>query len=298
MAARSIGSGTISFGLVSIPIRLYVATHSEQLSFNQLHKECGSRIKQQIFCPTCERVVERSELTKGYQFQKDRYVTFSDDELKALEAEANRSIDIQEFVPLDKVDPVYFENAHFLGPDKGAEKAYRLLSDAMRETGMVAVAQLVRGGKEHLVLIRPFENGLVLHSMYYADEVRRFDDVETGGEQKIRANELDMARRLVEQLSTADFRPEQYKDEYRERLQEVVKKKSEGEEVTVAEPEQPRAQVIDLMEALKASLAKGPRVAARGASAPAARESAGKRRPAAAERRRETQSTKRRAQKK
>jgi DNA end-binding protein Ku len=298
MAARSIGSGTISFGLVSIPIRLYVATHSEQLSFNQLHKECGSRIKQQIFCPTCERVVERSELTKGYQFQKDRYVTFSDEELKALEAEANRSIDIQEFVPLAKVDPVYFENAHFLGPDKGAEKAYRLLSDAMRETGMVAVAQLVRGGKEHLVLIRPYENGLVLHSMYYGDEVRRFDDVETGGDQKIRANELDMARRLVEQLSTADFRPEQYKDEYRERLQEVVKKKSEGEEVTVAEPEQPRAQVIDLMEALKASLAKGPRVAARGASAPAARESAGKRRPAAAERRRETQSTKRRAQKK
>ncbi|TMA42870.1 MAG: Ku protein, partial [Deltaproteobacteria bacterium] len=118
MAARSIGSGTISFGLVSIPIRMYVATHSEQVSFNMLHRDCGTRVRQQLYCPRHERVVERSEIVKGYQFQQDRFVTFTDEELRALEAEANRAIEIQEFVPLDQVDPIYFENAHYLGPDK------------------------------------------------------------------------------------------------------------------------------------------------------------------------------------
>src|SRR5262249_34906898 len=135
MAARSIASGTISFGLVSIPIRVYVATHSEAVGFNMLHAECGTRIRQQLYWPKHERVVERSEIEKGYQFAKDRYVTFSDEELKGLEAEANRAIDIHEFVPLAAVDPIYFEDVHYLGPDKGAEKAYHLLAQAMRETG-------------------------------------------------------------------------------------------------------------------------------------------------------------------
>ena len=291
MAARSVGSATISFGLVSIPIRLYVATHSEQLSFNMLHQPCGGRIRQQLWCPQCERLVERDQIVKGYQFAKDRYVTFTDEELKALEAEANRAIDIHEFVPLAAVDPIYFENAHFLGPDKGAEKAYQLLTDAMRDTGRVALAQLVHHGKEHLVLIRPYDGGLVLHSMHYADEVRTFGDVEMGGAQKIRDGEVGLARKLIEQLSADDFHPERYRDEYRERVQEVVQKKVEGQEVTAAEPAPARAQVIDLMDALKASLARqAPRTAAA-----AAREPAGKRRPAAAARRRETQATRRRA---
>src|SRR5437764_4938181 len=245
MPARSIGSGTISFGLVSIPIRVYVATHAEQLSFNMLHAPCGTRIKQQLYCPHHDKVVERSEIVKGYQFEKDRYVTFTDEELRALEAEANRSIDIHEFVPLASVDPIYFEDAHYLGPDKGAEKAYHLLTEAMRATGKVALAQFVRGGKEHLVVIRPYDGGLVLHSMFYADEVRSFDEVDARGEPKVRPNELQMAERLIEQLSSQEFRPDQYKDEYRERLQEVVQKKVQGEEVTIAEPEKPRAQVID-----------------------------------------------------
>jgi len=298
MAARSIGSGTISFGLVSIPIRLYVATHSEQLSFNMLHGACGTRIKQQLYCPHDERVIERSETVRGYEFQKDRYVTFTDEELKALEAEANRAIDIHEFVPLATIDPIYFENAHYLGPDKGAEKAYRLLAEAMRNTGKAALAQLVRYGKEHLVLIRPHNGTLVLHTMYYADEVRPASEVETGGDVKVRPNEVELARKLVEQLSTKDFRPEQYKDEYRDRVQEVVQKKIAGEEVTAAEPEKPRAQVIDLMDALKASLA---RKGARGGERPAAtaeREPAGKRHPAASARRREAQPPRRRAHKK
>jgi DNA end-binding protein Ku len=296
MAARSIASGTISFGLVSIPIRVYVATHSEGVSFNLLHAECGTRIRQQLYCPKHERVVERSEIVKGYQFAKDRYVTFTDEELKALETAANQAIDIHEFVPLEAVDPIYFENVHYLGPDKGAEKAYHLLAQAMRETGKVALAQFVRGGKEHLVLIRPFDAGLVLHSMYYADEVRSFADVERGGEPRLRANEVQMAERLIEQLASAEFHPEKYKDEYRDRLQEVVQKKVAGEEVTVAAEEKPRAQVIDLMEALKASLS---RREARGEERPAGaeRETAGKRRPAARSRTAARQASRRRAKK-
>ena len=293
MAARSIGSGTISFGLVSIPIRVYVATHSEQLGFNMLHEKCGTRIRQQLYCPHCQRVIERSETVRGYQFQKDRYVRFTDEELKALEAEANRAIDIHEFVPLAKVDPIYFEDAHYLGPDKGAEKAYHLLSEAMRATGKVALAQFVRGGKEHLVVIRPYNGGLVLHSMFYADEVRDFGEVGVGGEPKLRPNEVEMAERLIEQLSSEDFRPDQYKDEYRERLQGVVEKKVAGEEIRVSEPEEPRGQVIDLMEALKASLARREERAA-----PSVRPAAGKRRPAARTPGTERQGGRRRAQKK
>ena len=266
MAARPIGNATISFGLVSIPVRLYVATHSEQLSFNQIHAECGSRIKQQVLCPRCERAVERSELVKGYQFEKDRYVTFTDEELKAVEAEASRNIDIHEFVPLAGVDPLFFEGAHYLGPQPGAEKAYQLLVSAMHDRGTVALAQFVHHGKEHLVLIRPVGDGLVLHTMHYADEVRRFDDVETGGPQRIKPAEIDLAKKLVDQLSGDAFRPEQYQDAYRDRLREVVDRKIAGEAITTSEPEPARAQVIDLMEALKESLGK------RGPAGPSDRE--------------------------
>jgi DNA end-binding protein Ku len=297
MAARSIGSATISFGLVSIPTRVYVATQSKQLSFHMLHAPCGTRIKQQLYCPQHQKVVERSEIVKGYEFAKERYVTFTDEELKALEAEANRAIDIHEFVPLSRVDPTYFEDAHYLGPDKGAEKAYHLLAEAMRETGHVGLAQYVRGGKEHLVLIRASNEGLVLHMMYYADEVRSFAEID-GAKPKLRANELQMARKLVEQLSSEEFHPEQYHDHYRERLQEVVEKKVAGEEVTVAEPEKPRAQVIDLMDALKASLARSGRRAERGPTAAPAGETAGKRRPAASARGEERPAARRRAHKK
>jgi DNA end-binding protein Ku len=295
MAARSIGSGTISFGLVSIPIRMYVATHSEQLHFNMLHAPCGSRVRQQLWCPTCAQVIERKDTVKGYEFERDRYVTFAEDELKALEAEANRSIDIHEFVPLQAIDPIYFVDAHYLGPDRGADKAYHLLAQAMRDTGKVALAQLVRYGKEHLVVIRPHDGGLVLHTMHYADEVRGLADIELGGEPKLRPQELDMARRLVEQLAAAEFHPERYRDEYRDRVQQVVQQKVEGQEVTTPEPEKPRAHVIDLMDALKQSLAR------RGAAAkPAAAEPepVGRRRPAGASRRREPESAKRRAAKK
>lgn len=256
MPARSVGSGTVSFGLVAIPVRFYVATHSESPSFNLLHQACGSRIRQQVFCPRCERVVERSELVRGHEVAKGQYVTFSDEELRGLETAASTSIDIQEFVPLAAVDPIYFETSNYLGPDKGGEKAYRLLADAMRETGVVAIAQHVSRGKERLVLIRPVADGLVLHALYYADEVRRFDEIVLGEAGQRRTGELELAQQLVGQLTARGFHPEQYRDHYRDRLREAVERKVAGQEMTSSEPIAPRAQVIDLMEALKQSLAR------------------------------------------
>jgi DNA end-binding protein Ku len=257
MPERSTGSGTISFGLVSIPVRLFVATHSEQPSFNLLHAECNSRIKQQTYCPRCERVVERSELVRGYAVGKTDYVRFTDEELKTLEAAASTAIEIQEFVPLARVDPVYFATTHYLGPDRGGEKAYRLLAEAMRSTGKVALAQHVSRGKEHLVLIRPFADGLALHGLYYADEIRPFAEVDRGGDVQIRPAETDLADRLIAELSADAFTPEQYHDHYRDRLKEAVDRKVAGEEITSAVPADEAPQVIDLMEALKKSLAEG-----------------------------------------
>ena len=256
MPARSIGSATVSFGLVSIPVRMYVATHSEQPSFNLIHGVCKSRIKQQTWCPRCERVVERSELVKGREVAKDQYVLFTDEELKALEAAASQAIDIQEFVPLANVDPVYFQDTHYLGPDKGGDKAYQLLAEAMRDTGMVALAQHVSRGKERLVLIRPFADGLALHTLYYADEVRAFDEIERGPKATVKPAETNLARKLIEQLAADGFTPQQYHDHWRERLQEAVDQKIAGEEVAVPAVQPSQAKVIDLMEALKQSLSR------------------------------------------
>ena len=256
MPPHSIGSSTISFGLVSIPIRMYTATSSGGVSFNLLHKKCGSRIKQQQFCPVCQEVVPREALIRGYEFRKDEYVTFSDEELKALEGEASKVIDIAEFVPLDQVDPIYFEKTYYVGPDKGGEKAYRLLADALLRTNRVALASFVSRGKESLVLIRAAQGGLLFHSMYFADEVRDFSEIDRGQDAKIKEGELDLAVRLIEDLSHEEFRPDQYRDEYRSRVVERATLKAEGREVVAVTSEAPRPQVIDLMEALKESLAR------------------------------------------
>jgi DNA end-binding protein Ku len=282
MAKRSIGSGTITFGLVSIPVKLYVATHSEQLSFNLLHAACGTRVRQQFYCPHHKRVVERGELVKGLPVSKNRYVRFTGKDLDALEAEANRAIDIQEFVPLESVDPIYFEDSHYLGPEDGAEKPYRLLAEAMRDASKGGLAQFTHHGKEHLVLIRALDAGLVLHSMYYADEVRSMREAVGTAGPRPRSNELAMAERLIEQLSTKAFDPERYEDRYRERLKKAVARKRKGEEITAAEPEEKPGKVIDLMDALKASLEKRGGTGRRRSAARAARS----RRPAAARKKR------------
>jgi DNA end-binding protein Ku len=256
MAPHSLGSGTISFGLVSIPVKLYTAASSGGVSFNLLHAKCGSRIKQQTFCPVCNEVVERSALVKGYEFQKDQYVRFTDEELKSLEGESSKVIDIAEFVPLASVDPIYFEKTYYLGPDKGGEKPYRLLADAMAKSDKVALATFVMRGKESLVLVRPAQDGLMLHTMYFADEVRDFGEIEKGKSVKLREGELGLAERLIGELSHDEFKPEQYRDQYRERVLDLANSKVEGKEITAVEPEAQRAQVIDLMDALKQSLAK------------------------------------------
>ena len=208
MPPHSIGSGTISFGLVSIPVKMFSAASSAGVSFNMLHAKCGSRIRQQTFCPVCNVVVERNELVKGYEFAKDQYVRVSDEELKALEGESSKLIDIAEFVPLDKVDPIYFEKTYYLGPDKGGEKAYRLLSDAMTASGRVALAKFVMRGKESLVLIRAAQGGLMLHTMYFADEVRSFAEIDKGESAKIRDGEMALAQQLIDGLSNAEFERE------------------------------------------------------------------------------------------
>jgi len=256
MPAHSIGSGTISFGLVSIPVRMYTATSSMSISFNMLHEKCGNRIKYQQLCPVCNEVVERSQIVKGYEFAKDQYVRFTPDELKAVEGEASRMIDIAEFVPLAKVDPIYFENTYYLGTDKGGEKAYHLLAEAMKDSKRVALAKFVMRGKENLVLIREMNGGLLLHTMYFADEVRDFSEIDKGQDAKIKSGEADLAHKLIQELATDEFKVDQYKDEYRDRLMVAVEEKVEGKEITAVGPEVQKTQVIDLMDALKQSLGR------------------------------------------
>jgi len=256
MPPHSIGSGTISFGLVSIPIKMYTAASPGGVSFNMLHAKCGNRIKLQQFCPVDNEVVERSQIVKGYEFAKDQYVRFSDDELRGLEGEASKIIDIAEFVPLPTVDPIFFEKTYYLGPDKGGEKAYRLLADALTEADKVAVAKFVMRGKESLVVIRPAQKGLMLHTMYFGDEVRDFGEIDKGQSAKIKEGELELALRLVDELSHPEFKPDQYTDDYRQRVLDLVNQKVEGKEVSAVAPEVHRAHVIDLMDALKQSLAK------------------------------------------
>jgi DNA end-binding protein Ku len=255
MPPHSIGSGTLSFGLVSIPIKMYTAASAGGVSFNQLHEKCGGRIKQQLVCPACDnQVVERTSLVKGFEFAKDQYVRFTEDELKRLEAEASPSIDMVEFVPLDQIDPIYFEKTYYLGPDKGGSKAYKLLADAMIKTGRVALAKYVMRGKESLVVIRPAQGGLMMHTMFFQDEVRDFGEIDKGSDATVRPGELDLALRLIDELANPEFHPEQYHDEYRGRVLSVVEQKVEGKEITSVQPQVERTQVIDLMEALKQSL--------------------------------------------
>lgn len=254
MPARSIATGTLSFGMVSIPIRTYAAGESAAaVSFNLLHGKCKSRLKQQYVCPKDNEIVPRDQMVKGYEFQKEQYVTFTEEELKAMAEEAQKAIEITEFVPASTVDPVYFDGAYYLGPDKGGEKAYRLLNEAMRQTGRAALAKWAARGKQYLVMIRPVGKGLVMQQLLYKDEVRPISEVPIE-DAEVKEPELKLAVQLVEQIASDEFRPENYEDEVRKRYHEAIQKKVEGQEISSA-PEAPRAQIIDLMEALKASLA-------------------------------------------
>lgn len=255
MAARAISSGTISFGLVSIPIKVYTAASSKSVRFSMLHAADKSRLKQTYTCRQCEEPVDRADTVKGYEYARDQYVVMTDDELKALETQSDRSIDIEEFIPIEKVDPIFFEKSNLLGPDKGGAKAYRLLREAMLGAGKVAVGRFNTRGKQQLVLIRPNDEGLVLHGLYYADEVRRFDDIELGDEVEFKDSEMGLAMQLIDSLSQDEFDPAKYEDGFRLQVLEAVDKKVAGEEIVVAPANEPKEQIIDLVAALKQSLA-------------------------------------------
>ncbi|HUO86427.1 MAG TPA: Ku protein [Thermoanaerobaculia bacterium] len=254
MSARAMGSATVSFGLVAIPVKLYsTGDSSEAVRFNMVHRTCGTRLQYRYFCPTDEIFVERDEIAKGYEFAKGQYVLFTDEELKALNPEPTNAIDIGEFVPLEEVDPIFFEKSYYLGPDKGGAKPYRLLAEAMKKSGQAAVARYAARGKDYLVLLRPFDEGLIMQQLRYADELRAFSEIPVG-EGAVKSSELDLALKLIEQIAEKEFHPERYEDEQRKRTWELINLKVEGEEIVAPPEEAPKAQIIDLMAALKASL--------------------------------------------
>jgi DNA end-binding protein Ku len=254
--ARSIASLTISFGLVAIPVKLYSATvSSERISFNLLRQKDGSRVKQQYIAVADGGPVERSEMVKGYEFAKDQYVMFSAEELKALEDTTTHAIDIGQFVPLQSVDPVYFDGTYYLAPDKGGAKPYTLLATALRKAGQCAVGRWVSRGKEHIVVIRPMEDGLAMHQLHFKEQVRDLKDLGIEPAQ-VSDPELKLAQQLIEHLAAKRFDPNEYHDEFKGRVEAAIQKKIQGKQISLSEAPVPSAggNVIDLMEALRASI--------------------------------------------
>jgi DNA end-binding protein Ku len=259
MAARSIAALTVSFGMVSIPVKLFSATEaSRAISFNLLHKGCGSRLRQQYFCVKEDIPVARDEMVKGFEFAKDQYVQFTPEELKAMEEAGTHTADITEFVPIEAIDPVYFDKAYYLAPDKGGAKPYALLAKALQESKRCALGRWAARGKQYIVMIRPVDGGLVMQQLLYAAEVRSIKDIEIPSTE-VKPAELKLAQQLIEQQAADRFDPAAYTDEVRARIEAAVQKKVEGQEVTMPEEPEKGAQVIDLMEALRASLEKKPR---------------------------------------
>ena len=262
MPARSISSATISFGLVSVPINVYSSSESKaSVSFNMLHKKCNGRLKQQYICPKDGgEVVERTETVKGYEFAKDQYVVLTPEELKALEEKATGAIDIIEFVPLSKVNREYVSKCYYLGPDKGGDRAYRLLARALKESGKAALGQYAARGQQHLVLLRPHDDCLVMEQLHYSDELRPTTEVPIPAGD-VSDKELKLAMMLIEQTSNEEFEPTKYKDTVRERVMEMIQQKIAGQDITSAEPvAEGGDKILDLMAALKASLSKTSKV--------------------------------------
>ena len=254
--ARAIGNGVLSFGLVSIPVEIHSAIQDQGIHMHLLHKKCGSRVRNQWVSPVCKVVVERDDLVRGFELSKANYVQITEEELESLEAEANNGIEFREFVPVDKIDPVYFESSYYLAPSKGAEKPYRLLAETLEKTGRVALAQTVFHEKESLVAVRSVQNGLVMHFTYFKDEVRDFEQISKGEGEKVPKREIDLASDLMDKMSAEEFEPEKYHDEYRERFLAMIDQKVKGQEITIAPtaPERGRGKVVDIFAALKQSL--------------------------------------------
>jgi DNA end-binding protein Ku len=274
---RAIWSGAISFGLVNIPVKLYSAVSRKTVRFHQIDAESGGRVRQKRVGPDGDEVAYE-QIVKGYEIGPDRYVTITPEELESLEPEKTRTIDIEDFVDLDDIDPIFYDHPYYLAPDTGAGKAYRLLVDAMDDSGKVAIARVVLRSKEHLVAIRPRSGFLAMETMLFADEVippDALDELSTDGEVKTSDRELEMAKQLIDSL-TADFEPEKYRDEYRERVLDMIERKAQGETVVIETPAEEPAKVPDLMAALEASIAS-----AKGQSKPKAKRAPAKKKAAA-----------------
>lgn len=251
--ATSVWKGHLTFGLISVPVRLFAAARGERISFNQLHKVCHSRLKQPLMCPTCNRNVERSEIVKGYEYEKDQYVLFTEEELDKIEPPSARTMQILEFVKVDEIDPLYYDSSYYLAPEEGGIKAYQLLMQAMKEAGYAAIAKLTMHQREHIVVIRPGDKGLTLHTMFYSNEIRAAESIPTNKEE-LKDQEKKLAHQLIESLA-APFEPQKYHDEYQDNVKAMIAAKLKGQEIT--EVTQPHlAPVIDLMEALKKSIAE------------------------------------------
>jgi DNA end-binding protein Ku len=257
MAARSIGSLTISFGLVAIPVKLYSATQSANaISFNLLHKGCGSRLKQQYVCAKDGSLVERDDMVKGYEFAKDQYVLFAPEEIKALEEAGTHAVEISEFVPVESIDPVYFDKTYYLAPDKGAGRPYGLLTEALKQAQRAAVGRWAARGKAYIVLLRPVGDVLTMQQLHFAADVRSATEIDIP-KPDVKPAELKLAQQLIDQQTSEKFDPAVYKDELRARIEAAIQKKVEGAEISVSElAPAGESKVIDLMEALRASLEK------------------------------------------
>jgi DNA end-binding protein Ku len=253
LMASSVWKGHITFGLVSFPVRLFSAARSETISFNQLHKDDNSRIRQVTYCQLEDKPVPRTELVKGYEYEKDRYVVIDDEDIKKVAPKTAKVMEILEFVKAADVDPVYLESSYYVAPDEGGEKPYALLFQAMRESNYFALAKVAMHNREHVIVLRPGAKGILSHTMYYQDEIRQVDEFRTDTS-LVKDKELDMAKMLISSLE-AEFEPQKYHDGYRENLRQMIEAKIEGKKV-VETPEAHIAPVIDIMEALKKSLAE------------------------------------------
>ncbi|MBV8570471.1 MAG: Ku protein [Acidobacteriaceae bacterium] len=283
--ASTVWKGYITFGLITIPVRLFAAARTERVGFNQIHGVCGSRIRQQTFCPHCERIVERSELVKGYEVEKDRYVIVNDEEIKQIAPASSDNMEILEFVKAEGIDPIYFDASYFMVPEEAGKKAYHLLFETMRKSGFSAIAKVTMHQREYTIVVRPHADGLLLHTMYYPEEVREVPEFRRDSSVSVKPQEIELAEKLVEGLA-ADFDPSKYHDEYQGRLMQMIEAKREGQPIEEAAPKK-RAPVIDLMAALQKSLgelpqrkpaAKAPAGAAQESEEPPAKQAGGSKR--------------------
>ena len=253
---RPMATASISFGLVSIPVRLFSsADTSSSVSFNRIHKDCGSRLKQQYICAKDGDIVPKDDMVKGYEFSRDQYVLFTNEEIKALEAVKSETIDILEFVPLDSVDRINLEKVYFLGPGKGGDRAYKLLSLALKQTGKAGIARYAARGKGYLVMIRPMGDGLAMEQLHYADDLRSFDDVDIPTDVEVKDAEVDLAIQIIQQVSVDTYDASKYSDEVKEKVLQLIQKKIDGNDILEAPVIEADGKIVDLMEALKATLA-------------------------------------------